>query len=76
MAWRTLKEELVGYASDGKEIHYCEFGGPSGEDKPTTGAGGAYISEMSIACESDTGVVFFHNETSGWVEQFSFQPEE
>lgn len=73
MAWRTLREELVGFAADGKEIHNCEFGGPSGEDKPTEGAGGAYLCEMSLAVESDSGNVYFWNETDGWTEQFTFK---
>lgn len=73
--WRFLKDELIGYLTDGTELHYVEIGGPPGVAKPTTTPSGAAICSMSIAVEDTTGLVFFYNESSGWVEQFSFQPD-
>lgn len=54
---------------DGVEISYIEASCDSSETKPTEG-----IADGSIVTESDTGNVFFFNEDSStWVEQFSFQ---
>ena len=71
--WRFLVDKLIGYLADGSELHYVEIGGPSGVTKPTTTPAGHAICSMSIACEDDSGKVYFYNEASGWVEQFSFQ---
>lgn len=71
--WRFLKDKLHGYLADGTELHYVEIGGPSSVTKPTTTPAGHALCAMSLATESDTGKVFFYDETNGWVEQFSFQ---
>lgn len=71
--WRFLEDKLHGYLADGTELHLVEIGGPSSVTKPTTTPAGHALCSMSLATESDTGKVFFYDETSGWVEQFSFQ---
>lgn len=54
---------------NGTALYYVEISGDSTETKPTTG-----ICDGSIFVESDTGKVYFFNETAGdWVEQFTFQ---
>ena len=54
---------------NGETVFYKEISGDSDETKPTTG-----IIDGSIFAESDTGKVYFFNETDGdWIEQFSFQ---
>ena len=71
--WRFIEDRLIGYLSSGAELHYVEIGGPSGTSKPTATPAGHAICDMSIATESNTGKVFFYNETNGWTEQFAFQ---
>jgi hypothetical protein len=71
--WRFLVDKLIGYMDDGTELHYVEIGGPSGVDKPTTTPAGHALCAMSLATESDSGKQFFYDETSGWVEQFTFK---
>lgn len=73
--WRFLKDELLGYMTDGSELHKVEIGGPSAVEKPTVTEAGHRICSMSIATEDDTGTVFFFNEANGWQEQFSFKAE-
>lgn len=70
--WRFIVDFLVGYLSDGTELHYVEIGGPSGVSKPTTTPSGAAICAMSIAVESDKGDVYFFDESDGWGKMFSF----
>ena len=54
---------------NGETVYYKEISGDSLETKPTAG-----IIDGSIFAESDTGDVYFFNETSGdWIKQFSFQ---
>lgn len=53
----------------GGGLFYLELSGDSTDTKPTAG-----VLDGSIFLESDTGKVFFFNETSGdWLPQFSFQ---
>ena len=54
---------------EGKNIDFLEVHCVHNETKPTEG-----VAMGSIAVESDTGDVYFYNETAGaWVKQFSFQ---
>lgn len=55
--------DYMTYTSGG----YCEFMGPSSATKPTTGL------FVGIWVETDTGDVYFYDETNGWTKQFSFQ---
>lgn len=71
--WRFLVDKLIGYMAEGSELHYVEIGGPSGVTKPTTTPAGHALCAMSLATESDTGKVFFYDETDGWTEQFAFK---
>lgn len=59
-----VTKEIQSY--DGKR--YVELACASSDTKPTTG-----IATGSICVEVNTGKVFFFNEPSTWVEQFSFQ---
>ena len=52
----------------GQNVQYLEISGLSSDTKPTEG-----VATGSIFVEVDTGTVFFYDEASGWVEQFSFQ---
>lgn len=53
--------------ADGKV--YVEISCLSTDSKPTAG-----VAQGSILTETDTGKVYFFNETAAtWVEQFSFQ---
>lgn len=70
--WRFLKDDLIGYLSDGTELHKVEIGGPSSVDKPTVTPAGHALCSMSLAFEDDTGKVFFYNEANGWGERFTF----
>lgn len=55
--------DYMTYTSGG----YCEFMGPSSATKPTTGL------FVGIWVETNTGDVYFYDETNGWTKQFSFQ---
>ena len=52
----------------GENVQYFEISGLSSDTKPTNG-----VATGSIFVEVDTGTVFFFDESTGWVEQFSFQ---
>lgn len=71
--WRFIVDRLIGYMSDGSELHYVEIGGPSGVTKPTVTPAGHRLCAMSLATESDSGKQFFYDETDGWTEQFTFK---
>ena len=81
VGWIFLVDRLVGYLSDGTELHYVEIGGPSvdGDNvaiaKPTLTPSGAAICAMSLATESDTGDVYFYDPVNGWAKKFSFKAE-
>ena len=47
--------------------NYCEFLGPSSATKPVSGF------KIGIWVETDTGDVYFYDETNSWSKQFSFQ---
>jgi len=64
----VLKVSTFYNAATKEEKALVEAYGNSDEDKPLAGIAGG-----SIAVETDTGKVFFFDETDGWVEQFSFQ---
>ena len=70
--WRFLVDNLIGYLTDGSELHYVEIGGPSSVTKPTTTTAGHALCSMSLAIEDDTGKCFFYNEADGWGERFTF----
>ena len=54
---------------NGETVFYKEISGDSSETKPTAG-----IIDGSIFVESDSGDVYFFNETdTDWIKQFSFQ---
>ncbi len=46
---------------------YCEFLGPNAATKPTEGF------FVGVWTETDTGDVYFYDQTNGWTKQFSFQ---
>lgn len=46
---------------------YCEFLGPHAATKPTEGF------FVGVWTETDTGDVYFYDQTNGWTKQFSFQ---
>lgn len=79
VSWIFLIDKLIGYLADGGELHYVEIAGPSVDGnnaalaKPTKTPDGSAIGAGSIACETDTGKVYFYDPNDGWTEQFSFQ---
>ena len=63
-----ISNPIEQYFGEGSK-RYVELAGTSADTKPTDG-----IATGSIFTEADTGKVFFYNEDStAWVEQFSFQ---
>lgn len=61
---RILKQENLG------QVRYVELSCSSEDTKPLED-----IANGSVAIEADTGFVYFYDETSGWVKQFSFKDE-
>lgn len=67
--YRILLQIKQGVGANGEDVYYYEIVGDSSATKPIS-----HVGEGSIFTETDTGTVYFFNETSNeWVEQFSFQ---
>lgn len=65
---RMVKVSSFFDAESGAMMDLVSCAGLSTDDKPTAG-----IATGSDFTEVDTGKVFFFDEESDWVEQFSFQ---
>lgn len=66
---KILADSTKTYAERKITVYYKELCGLSADEKPT----GDDLATGSIFTEVDTGTVFFYDEESDWVEQFSFQ---